>query len=61
LAVCNIFRWHKVFDGDCHWIPPILFETVRMIDGMPGTGAAAGTERSSTLRLLVENIQPKHQ
>jgi hypothetical protein len=27
-----------------------------MIDGMPGTGAVAGTERSSTLRLDVENI-----
>jgi hypothetical protein len=34
----------------------MLFETVRIMDGMAGTGGVATTASNSTSRLVVENI-----
>lgn len=41
LGIFCLLCWNQNFNCDGHWIPPILFDTVRMMDGMPGCGAAA--------------------
>ena len=46
LAVLCLFGWDQHFNGYGHWIPPILFETVRIMDGMPGCGVDAGSAKS---------------